>query len=273
MQWKHQCSLEWMKARQKYLTASDIYKLLPETKTGRPRKITNEDYLKVYASKLECLDESDTFSTGAAARGHILEPYAVEAANALLHSSGLLKDDEKFYHWDDVVIHQNIVSKQFLLAFSPDALSIPMINNGKVEQLAYDHNDFNNYQMLEIKSYSSEKHLIKIFSDPMQLEERWQIATAMATDKNINYGYLCFYNPKLFDEDLRIYIHTYSRANLANEIKIVHGIIYDFNKAINNITPISIKLGLLSEQDIIEKELQKARLNPNLSGYDGGNYE
>ena len=77
MDWKHKCSLDWLRERQRYLTATDVKSLIPVTKTGRPRKITDMERLKVRASKMVTLTEEDCWSYGAAARGHLLEPYAI----------------------------------------------------------------------------------------------------------------------------------------------------------------------------------------------------
>ena len=84
MNWEHKCSLEWLLERQKYLTASDIKSLVPVTRTGRPRKVDDEAYFRVLASKLTKLTSEDCWSFGAAARGHILEPYAIDALNVML---------------------------------------------------------------------------------------------------------------------------------------------------------------------------------------------
>ena len=50
--WFHKCSLDWLRARQNYLTATDVKELLPVTKTGRKRTITDENY-EVYSAKYD----------------------------------------------------------------------------------------------------------------------------------------------------------------------------------------------------------------------------
>ena len=64
MKWEHTCDIDWMRARRACLTATDIKELLPVSKTGRPRKVTDENYIKVYARKLEEYNTDDCKSVG-----------------------------------------------------------------------------------------------------------------------------------------------------------------------------------------------------------------
>lgn len=198
MNWKHKCSLDWLKARQGHLTASDVKSLLPVTKTGRPRKVTDEDRLKIYANKLIELTEEDCVSTGAMARGHLLEPYAVAELNIVLH-----KYNAKFqmYHWDDELVCANGRS----LAFSPDAMDVLQGSN-----------PFKATHIAEVKCYSPQAHLQSMRTVKEQLDERWQIATAMAVSPAIEDAYLVFFNPRMFD--CKLLITHYSRKDLADEI-------------------------------------------------------
>lgn len=197
MKWEHKCSLDWLKERQGYITASDIKRLLPVTATGRPRKVTDQDRLKVYASKLVDLTEDDCWSFGAAARGHCLEKYAIDELNMNLY-------DEAFCWWDDVVIHKP--GRE--LAFSPDAMDVPMGESFE-----------NATAIAEVKSYSPEKHLSLMYAPKETLEERWQIASAMALCENIDHAYLVLYNPSMASRCLAAI--CYERNDLEKEIETV----------------------------------------------------
>ena len=200
MKWEHKCSLEWLKERQSYLTASDIKKLLPVTKTGRPRKVSDLDYVSVMASKMVELTEEDCWSYGSMARGHLLEPYAVEALNQALVD---LKESDWFWHWDDKIV--SLPGRD--IAFSPDAMDISTFDLIK-----------NVTAIAEIKSYSPDRHLVCGYTPKDQLEERWQIATAMALLDNIDHAWLVFFNPKMIR---RLIVIRYDRTDLAKEIETV----------------------------------------------------
>ena len=177
MEWRHKCSLDWLRERQRYLTASDIRALVPVTKTGRKRNVTKMDMLKVYASKKVQLTERDCWSYGAAARGHLLEPYAVEALNDRLEVDGR----QSYFHWDDELI--TLDGRK--IAFSPDAMNIRQGAAGIPHRIA------------EVKCYSPERHIETAYKKADEIEERWQIATAMALLDSIRFAYLVLFNPSL----------------------------------------------------------------------------
>lgn len=203
--WKHVCSLKWMRARQEFLTASDVRELVPFTATGRSRKVTDESYLKVLARKKVMITEADCESFGAAARGHILEPYAIKKFNEF---SGL---SSNYIHWDDVIL----AKARYGLAFSPDATNVPMPDDfvqvsSSVKGLS---------RIAEVKSYSPERHLMAGFTGKFELEERWQLAAAMAVDSRIETARLLFYNPSM--DDNQMFSCVFDRSELEKEIEIV----------------------------------------------------
>lgn len=203
MKWEHRCSLEWLRERQHYITASDIRSLIPLTKTGRKRTVGDDEYLKVMSSKYVELDEEDCMSYGVMARGHLLEPYAVDALNETLEKIG---SDERFDHWDDKLI--SVPGR--IIAFSPDAMDLPMgypdVEN-KVTAIA------------EVKSYGIDRHLATAYTPKDQLEERWQIATAMALLPNIDHAYLVLFNPKA--KAFKLFVIRYDRSDLVDEINMI----------------------------------------------------
>lgn len=212
MKWYHICNIDWLKARQQCLTATDVKDLLPVTKSGRPRKITDEDRLKVFSRKLVNLTVDDCESFGPAARGHLLEPYAIDTFNG---------KDRKFYHWDDVIIRYG---SSYHLAFSPDACDVPQTYSPGLIQVSEMNQQIKH--IAEIKSYNAEKHVLCGYSNKMDLEERWQIAVAMAVCPTIEDATLIFFNPSMRNE---IYSFVYTRNELQSEIDTIIKIEEDWN--------------------------------------------
>lgn len=203
MNWEHKCSLDWLRKRQHYLTASEIKSLLPVTKTGRKREVGEQEYLKVMASKMVTLTEEDCMSYGVMARGHIMEPYAIEALNAMLIEMYGSKA-EQFHWWDDMLVCRT----GRMIAFSPDALDVPMGDPTLVP-----------HAIVEVKSYDAPRHVSTAYLPKDQIEERWQIATAMALCKSIDHGYLVLFNPKM--KYRKIFVIRFERSELESEIKMI----------------------------------------------------
>lgn len=251
MQWRHRTSLDWLKARQPYLTATDIKELLPVTKTGRSRKVDMDSYLKVLSRKLRKLTEDDCISYGAAARGHIMEPFAVQEFNCEYGEAHT--GAPKMFHWDDALIAES----PGLLAFSPDALDIEQPDGDCVLTDVYPQYG------LEVKSYTADKHLICGHANKMELEERWQLAAAMKVCESIEKMYLMFYNPSMPVN----FIHVYTREDLAEECEVIDDIILQWNDFIDGSHP-CLGTGFRNrydEQDIIKVLMEKEKLNPEKS--------
>lgn len=216
MKWEHTCSLDWLKARQHYLCASDIKRLLPFTKTGKARKVTDEDRLAVYADKIKILTAEDCISYGVAARGHVLEPFAIDSANKYLLPG------DKLFHWDDIVIP----SKFLPIAYSPDALNVP---SDGIPTICTNHDG---HTIGEVKCYGADRHLKTIATDMMEREERWQIATAMAADVNIDRAFLILFNPEI--GEMNLHVSFYSRGSLMKEIQVVDKVADQWNQFIHS---------------------------------------
>lgn len=252
MKWEHKCSLKWMKERQKYLCASEIKKLIPFTKTGRVRKIDDMDRLAIWASKQKILTEDDCYSFGAAARGHMLEPFAVQAFNLYAINNNL---DFLLCHWDDVVISK---SKEQGLGFSPDAVNTSQPHsfiNLKADQ-------FDKIVIGEIKCYEAEKHMTTITTPDKEREERWQIATAMAVCNAIDKAYLILFNPSMKICNLGVY--EYTRSDLQEEIETILQIEEDWLKFLSGLSFVNdqhISLTEVKENEIIDIIERENRLN------------
>lgn len=219
MKWEHRCSLDWLRERQEYLTASDVRKLVPVTNTGRARKVTEDDYIKVMAGKMVELNEEDCVSYGAAARGHLMEPFAVTALNNMLHE---LEGEEAttFYWWDDRIVPRDGKDWHPMpLAFSPDAADVSMsqFDSGKpITEIA------------EVKSYSPDHHLAVAYTPKERIEERWQIAVAMAVVPTIEVGRLVLFNPRM--KKRRLFMIEYGRDELKQEMMHVFAVYHEWRK-------------------------------------------
>lgn len=244
MRWYHESSLDWLAARNKYLTASQIAKLVPYTPTGRARDVSKVKQV-MFASKTQRVLPGDQISTGAAARGHILEPYAIEAFNSL--------EGNQLYHWDDMIIHNGI------LGWSPDALGQPMPDRGKVEVAS---EEITATYFGEVKSYDAISHYGAGLEDKMKLEERWQMATAFTVCPTLEKGYLIFFNPKVKDV---LFVHPYTRDDLEEEIKIIGEVSQDYatsQEALTDQITSSYTPVYKTEEEIIAEQIAMTYINP-----------
>lgn len=227
--WKHRVNKNWMMARTHYLTASSIKSILPVTETGRKRSQAQieANMLKVASNMMTAfIPDDDCISTAAAARGHLLEPIAIEEANNA-KKLGL-------YHWDDVILVKG------LLGWSPDAMSVPQ--DGWFDKRYFYDLDKNGApcpaSIGEVKSYLMERHIASVYTDKKDCPERWQLAVGMALLKNCQYANLIFFNP---DSTVRLAIKTYSRQDLEEEIKMVKEAEESFQKFLESLPKIEEK--------------------------------
>ena len=220
--WYHSVNPDWIKARREVFTATELRSLIPAYKRWLKKNdpdAIDPDFCALIAEKLSITGGYDTNTFSWAARGHIMEPYAVKEFS---HVERLL-----FYHWDDCII----MDKERHVGFSPDAMTISQ-SDWKVAKVPA-HILENTYKstvqsILEIKSYAPAKHMKAIFSDPKDLDERYQIAVAMLVCDFIEQGFLMFYNPTLnigHGISGSICIHCYTRSDLEEEIKLMDDIL------------------------------------------------
>ena len=115
----------------------------------------------------------------------------------------------------------------------------------------------------EVKSYSPERHMIAGYTPKDELEERWQIATAMAVCESIEEAYLLFYNPSMRNQ---LYIVDYDRADLADEIETVLEVEKKWLAWIANLGKLDkhyLVTGRVDEEeDIIRGIMKREELNP-----------
>lgn len=209
--WKHDVSESWLLARRPYLTASDIKNLLADykrIKAGKIQLMQAQQFAKVFGSKQ--MREVDTSSFGAMARGHVMEPFAIDDYNAWRH-----KD---FKWWDDKIIVKGS------LGFSPDALDIQPLPGVRMVvdggELKYKGGSAPGPTMLlEIKSYEAGAHYQRkiAIAEHVPIDERWQVACGMVVCPTIAVGTVCFYAPQCED----MFDVEYTRDDLEDEIDTI----------------------------------------------------
>lgn len=251
MRWYHQVSRAWMEERRKYLTATDVAKLLPFTPTGRKRDVKDRQ-LEVWAEKQAGITDDMLVATGAAARGHIMEPYAIEAFNDLGAMNVPIR------HWDDVLIYREALG----LAFSPDALSLMPVAKGTAS-ISFDDLCDSSLCMAEVKSYAPAKHYSKALAPKETLEERWQIATAMAVCPTIEDAYLVLFNPNCKQ---KLFVRRYSAKDLEKEIDTVVDVANDYWNAAklmrDNAVAFAYPCKITEEEIIAEQDDGFQTVNP-----------
>lgn len=193
-EWRHEASESWLMSRRACLTASDIRKLIPDykrIKAGKIRLVDAMQFAKVYGEKR--LQSMDPMSFGAAARGHVLEPHAIDEFN----SSNVSGTEYRW--WDDRLIMDGA------LGFSPDALDIPQPpgtrfrSDAATEKIVGRNGEYKAPEhILEVKCYEAGAHFQRMaqLASGEKLDERWQVATAMVVCPSIYIADIMFYAPQ-----------------------------------------------------------------------------
>ena len=239
MEWRHEVDAGWALTRKRFLTASDIVSLIPAYKSLKKKGPSFSRVLSSqFAGKIgeKCFAEVETKSFNAAARGHVMEPYAVDEFNNLAKQKPFgcaCSCACTMFHWDDIVIGK----EDGIMAFSPDAMSVPQ-PQAMESLLVFDDNDKtlktqngnegfpSPSEILEIKSYGAKHHAQCCATKKTDLEERWQVATAMAVCDTVITAYIMFYDPgeRLLDYVPQIHVVRYDRSELESEIETCCGI-------------------------------------------------
>lgn len=211
--WHHEVSAEWLKARQTVLTATDVAGLLPEYK--RYLKAGSPDEPTPGFSALWCKKHSDAYldtgSTDAAARGHIMEPYAVESWNMQMNPT--------FYHWDDCIITNG------MFGFSPDAMTV-MQHDSHLSVI--ESNQFTcELQVMEIKCYEVTQHMKAIVEDRLNKKELMQLAMAFVVLPQLEYARLVWFCP---GAPISMHTEVYTRDDLHDQIRWIMEIAQVYQK-------------------------------------------
>lgn len=227
--WYHEVDSEWLKARKSVITATEISKLVPEYKRTLKDKsgMISSGFAALWAEKMTDT-EPDPSAVGAAARGHICEPWAVKAWN--------MQMNDNMYHWDDALIRRNGVG------FSPDALNIPQTISSVVlnvqNRITATSDDAvvedkilvapdGTYidapvSLLEIKSYDPAHHMKCCIKDKLDQDEMMQIAVPFIVCPTIQKATLIFFCP---GAPIEVKAFTYTREDLLDKIDLANKII------------------------------------------------
>jgi len=233
--WYHEVSAEWLKARQDVLTATDVANLLPEYK--RYLKAGSPDTPTPGFSALWCKKHSDVYldtsSSDAAARGHIMEPYAIEELNK--HSN------VKFYHWDDCIITNNI------FGFSPDGMTVDQLT----KEVKIDSSRVSPWQILEVKSYSPEQHMKSLCEERMDHKELMQLAMSFVVLDSLEIANILWFCP---GAPIPMFTEAYTRDDLHDQIRWILEIAEVYLKT-DRFWKKAIKEGKILKIDITEDEI------------------
>lgn len=219
-------SEEWMLARKDVLTASEIRSLLPEFRRmlKKPANTLSPGFFAFCGDKLASGIPS-TLSTGPAARGHIMEPYAIEDWN---YNS----PQYQYNHWDDLVIKRNGIG------YSPDGLDIEQIPEMGVELWADNktgklvipntkHSFRAPKRAIEVKCYEPKQHMKSLIEDKTERDERLQAAVAFMVLPKLELIDVLWYCP---EAPVPMFNEVYEREDLQAEIKVITSMLKMFHK-------------------------------------------
>ena len=257
MEWSHQVSTEWLNARRDVVTATELRDLLVgKTKWTKAQKAGTQvapAFAALWGQKHSIM-EPDPMSYGPAARGHIMEPYAVKDYSML--------NGDKWHHWDDCIICNNG------LGFSPDAMDIEQspyagvrcdvikgkLVSGEMKYAAMPTS------ILEVKSYGIDNHMKNMVANKMSLKERYQIAVAMMVIPTLKEGILVQYCPQL--SEWSMYSHTYTRDELEKEIEELSEALDMWNKTCRYFDSKTSEMeATVSEMDVYDEYIASKQNN------------
>ena len=209
MRWQHEVDPDWLRARHKYLTATDIVKLWPAAKKWKRGDSMPPTFIGLWMDKHSNCDVNPV-SFDAAARGHCMEPFAVLDANVL--------KQKNFHHWDDVVIHNGS------LGFSPDAMNIPQpllpvdvdYTDPCIEAVS---------EIMEVKCFAPYHHGQCVVSGP-EKDQRIQIAMAFKVLPDLQRAYITYYCPGAY---IDIHVSEFHRNDLAEEFGMIDRVVDIWN--------------------------------------------
>lgn len=215
--WTHNVSAEWLEARRTVLAATDVASLMPEYKRSLKKDpgTLMPGSAALWASKHSAGDLDTSSPSPAAARGHIMEPWAVESWNAQVA--------KKFYHWDDCIICNSTLG----LGFSPDAMDIMQVYSDARLEVSSDGKFLVNAGMqscdvpteiMEIKSYDVPRHMKAVIADKMDHDELMQIALAFIVLPKLEKARLLWFCP---DAPISMHVETYTADDLQDQMQSI----------------------------------------------------
>lgn len=272
--WYYEASEKWLLSRKLVLTATEVVALLPELKRVRksglkklPDELGGGEFslacAGIWAEKTSTRKPDLYAPSNEAARGHVLEPYAVLEFN---RASG---SDMK--HWDDCII----CSKDGL-GFSPDALDIECNKYAEegffpVEGIEQGFFGKPAKRMLEVKCYSEKHHTEMLLEPKEEHKERYQVAVGMTVLPTIEVGAIVFYNP---NARIQMIVNTYKQEELESEIKDVKEILGMYNKTAETLENCTGWYPAQFTEDQIYKEhLESLQDSMRIGDYEPGTFD
>lgn len=260
MDWKHESSLSWMLARRDVITASELRSCLSAynkaTKDQKAGNVLLPAFAALWLEK-QAVKVPDTYSRGSAARGHILEPYAISDYNDNIQRLGI--DAPIMHHWDDAIVKRGGVG------WSPDGMDIPQ----EVISASVTIDESGTFQVgdrkfsagapkefIEVKSYEPTNHMKRFLTPKEKLDERWQMAVAFHVVDTMDKGIILFYS---IETDFT-FQRTYMRDELSEEIEQIGNMVdlWNANVAILENIDTGFVKGL-SEQEIYDIWIEDSR--------------
>ena len=222
--WYHDVSAAWLEARKSVLTATEIKALLPEYRRMQKKPMNPDELSPGFSSfwaEKNTITELDTSApSSAAARGHVMEPYAI--------ASWSNQKGKPMYHWDDCVITRGLVG------FSPDALDIPQLSNDPKLTLSDDRKFLIGDKgfscdvptmAIEVKSYEPKAHWKACIASKMDHDELIQLATAFYVLPELQEARLLFFCP---GAPISMKEFVYKRKELSDLIQMVEDVACEY---------------------------------------------
>lgn len=223
--WTHDVSKDWLAARRTVLTATDIKSLVPEYKRLKKKPLKAGEispaFAAVWAEKTSSMELDTSSPSYAAARGHVMEPYAVKSWNEEIATG------QGMYHWDDCIIVRNGVG------FSPDAMNRAQPGSAPLLMVHPDGSSLidggstimpSPTEILEVKSYEPRAHMKAVLiddADKTSRDEAMQVATAFYVLPELENANLLFFCPAA---KLSMHAVMYSRKDVKPLVEIVNEI-------------------------------------------------
>ncbi len=219
MDWYHEVDEGWLLARKGALTATEISKLVSPYKRFPKKRVVNPAFAALWSEKTSDWPV-DVASYGSAARGHVMEPYAVDE---YVRVSG-----NEMFHWDDCMIVNGDVG------FSPDGLDVAPT----CADVRLDVGDDGLYaedglacelptRMLEVKSFEPGQHMKAITTPKYERDQLMQLAVAFHVLPSLEEATLMFFCPPA---KVPIFLDTYTRDGLSAMIELVGEIAAEYRR-------------------------------------------
>ena len=223
MDWYHEVSENWLKARKTVITATEIKGLVATykrmSKKDKEAGVVSPAFAALWGDKSSTYP-IDVSSYGPAARGHIMEPYAIDEFN--------MANEVHFHHWDDCIIANGLVG------FSPDAMDIAQVTedvklevNGKCLMNSIGAVCGLPERILEVKSFEPAQHMKAIATPKMKRDQLMQLAVAFHVVPTLKTATLLFFCPAAA---IPMYSETYTADDLHEEIEMVDAIAKEYER-------------------------------------------